>query len=46
MKYAEKKFSNPIDVIIPHIEDKLTISFGSTLEDIDPNNNSWGVSNL
>jgi hypothetical protein len=44
-KYGEGKFASPIDVVIPHIDDTLTLAFGSTLE-LDPCEESWGISNL
>ncbi len=43
--YGEGKFSSAIDITVPHIENSITILFGSTL-DQDPQTESWGVSNL
>jgi hypothetical protein len=43
--YIEAKFSSKIDLTIPHDSDKITIGFGSTL-DQDPFENSFGISNL
>ena len=43
--YGEGKFSSPIDITIPHVEDSIAITFGTTL-DQDPQDESWGLSNL
>lgn len=42
----EGKFSVPIDVIVPHREASVRISFGTTLEDDDACDRSWGVSGI
>lgn len=44
-KFGEGKFSSPIDVTLPHLDDSVTITFGTTL-DQDPQDESWGLSNL
>lgn len=43
--YGEGKFSTPIDITLPHVEDNVSILFGTTL-DQDPQDESWGISNL
>jgi len=43
--YGEGKLSSSIDITLPHIEDDVTILFGSNL-DQDPQEESWGVSNV
>lgn len=40
----EGKFAVPIDVTVPHLADSLTVGFGSTMEDTDPCDESWGIS--
>jgi len=42
----EGKFSANIDVVIEHTTDALTMTFGSTMEDSDPCDESWGVSGV
>jgi len=42
----EGKFSAPIDVTIPHHKDSVTVAFGSTMDDADPCDESWGISAL
>lgn len=42
----EGKFSAPIDVTVAHQQDSVQISFGSTMEDCDPCDESWGISGL
>jgi len=42
----EGKFSALIDVQVPHSQDSIEVSFGSTMEDSDPCDESWGVSGL
>ena len=44
-RYGEAKFLVPIDVVIPHSSDSVTLTFGTTL-DQDPCDESWGVSKL
>ncbi|XP_026190191.1 uncharacterized protein LOC34622774 [Cyclospora cayetanensis] len=41
---GEGKFSTPIEVVVPHDKDSVTVSFGSTIETDDPFDQSWGVS--
>jgi len=43
--YGEGKFTSVIDITLPHIEDSVTILFGSNLSQ-DPQEESWGISNL
>jgi hypothetical protein len=43
--YGEGKFSSPIDVTVPHIEDSIKIAFGATI-DQDACEESWGISSL
>ena len=43
--YGEGKFSSPIDITLPHVEDNVSILFGATL-DQDPQTESYGISNL
>lgn len=40
----EGKFSVPIDVSVPHHEDSVAVTFGSTMDSSDPCDESWGVS--
>jgi len=40
----EGKFSVPIDVVVPHTQAAVDIIFGSTMDDMDPCDESWGVS--
>lgn len=42
----EGKFSSGIDVVIEHTSDQLQLTFGSTMEDSDPCDESWGVSGI
>lgn len=42
----EGKFAAPIDVTVPHQQDAVVLAFGSTMEDSDPCDESWGVSGL
>lgn len=42
----EGKFSASIDVTVPHNKGTLSISFGSTMDDVDPCDQSWGVSGV
>jgi len=42
----EGKFSAPVDVTIPHHRDSVTVAFGSTMDDSDPCDESWGISAL
>jgi len=42
----EGKFAAVIDVTVPHTQESLEVSFGSTMEDSDPCDESWGVSGL
>lgn len=44
-KHSEARFASPIEVNIPHEGDKLTVTFGTTV-DMDPCDLSWGVSNF
>ncbi|CDJ58466.1 hypothetical protein, conserved [Eimeria maxima] len=41
---GEGKFSTPIEVIVPHEDQSVTVAFGSTIETDDPYDQSWGVS--
>jgi hypothetical protein len=41
----ESKFAVPIDVVIPHETDSLTVAFGSTLSR-PPTEQSWGISDF
>lgn len=43
--HDEGKFFAGIEVVLPHTEDKLELTFGATLEE-DPCDESWGVSGL
>lgn len=40
----EGKFSVPIDVSVPHHEDSVEVTVGSTMDSSDPCDESWGVS--
>lgn len=40
----EGKFAVPIDVTIPHTQGAVEVIFGSTMDDADPCDESWGVS--
>lgn len=42
----EGKFSVPFDVMVSHTTESLAVSFGSTMEDADPCDESWGVSGV
>jgi len=42
----EGKFSAPIDVTVPHFKDTVTVTFGSTMDDADPCDESWGISSM
>jgi hypothetical protein len=44
-RWPEGKFAVPIDVSIPHKDNKIQISFGSTIEQ-DPCDQSFGVSGI
>jgi hypothetical protein len=44
-RWPEGKLSSPIDVVIPHKSDNITVSFGSTIEQ-DPCDESFGVSGV
>eukprot|EP00747_Dinoflagellata_sp_TGD_P162350 gnl/TRDRNA2_/TRDRNA2_179840_c0_seq1.p1 gnl/TRDRNA2_/TRDRNA2_179840_c0~~gnl/TRDRNA2_/TRDRNA2_179840_c0_seq1.p1 ORF type:complete len:283 (+),score=47.51 gnl/TRDRNA2_/TRDRNA2_179840_c0_seq1:117-965(+) len=43
---SEGKFAVSIDVTVPHTQDSIAISFGSTTDNSDPCDASWGVSGL
>jgi len=43
---GEGKFSVPIDVVVAHDKDNITVGFGSTMDEDDPFDQSWGVSNI
>lgn len=40
----EGKFSVPIDASVPHHEDTVMVTIGSTMDSSDPCDESWGVS--
>merc|ERR1719217_914641 len=40
----EGKFSVPIDVSVPHTEDSVAVTVGSTMDSSDPCDESWGIS--
>lgn len=42
----EGKFSAPVDVTMNHRKDSVQVSFGSTMDDADPCDESWGISNM
>jgi len=42
----EGKFAVSIDISVPHVKDTVQLSFGSTMDDTDPCDESWGVSNI
>jgi len=42
----EGKFAAPIDVTVPHREGSVQLFFGSTMDDCDPCDESWGVSGV
>lgn len=42
----EGKFAVPIDITITHTGPELKLSFGSTMENNDPCDESWGVSGI
>jgi len=42
----EGKFAVSIDVTVPHTLDSVELVFGSTIEDCDPCDESWGVSGV
>jgi len=42
----EGKFSATIDVTLAHREDSVQLTFGSTMKDSDPCDESWGVSGV
>lgn len=42
----EGKFTASIDVTVPHVQDSVQIAFGSTMDDADPCDESWGISGL
>eukprot|EP00743_Colponemidia_sp_Colp-15_P000137 GILK01000157.1.p1 GENE.GILK01000157.1~~GILK01000157.1.p1 ORF type:complete len:350 (-),score=47.11 GILK01000157.1:242-1219(-) len=41
--HTEGRFSSPIDLVIPHTDEEVTVTFGSTL-DQDPCDESFGIS--
>lgn len=43
---GEGKFSVPIDVVVNHVSDTITVGFGTTIQQDDPLDQSWGVSAL
>jgi len=42
----EGKFSTAIDVVVPHIDPFIQVTFGSTMDDSDACDESWGVSGV
>lgn len=40
----EGKFSVPIDISVPHHEDSVAVTVGSTMDSSDPCDESWGIS--
>lgn len=42
----EGKFAVPIEITVPHTQDSVEVAFGSTMDDTDPCDESWGVSGL
>jgi len=42
----EGKFAVPIDVTVPHHQDSVQLTFGSTMDGADPCDESWGVSGV
>jgi len=42
----EGKFAVPIDITIPHTQASIDVTFGSTMDDMDPCDESWGVSSV
>lgn len=42
----EGKFAVPIDITMPHTQAALEVTFGSTMDDMDPCDESWGVSGV
>jgi hypothetical protein len=42
----EGKFSALIDVTVEHTQDSVEVAFGSTMDDSDPCDESWGVSGV
>jgi len=42
----EGKFAAPIDVTTSHHKDTVTVTFGSTMDDADPCDESWGISSM
>lgn len=42
----EGKFAVPIDITIPHHESSIEVEFGSTMDDSDACDESWGISGL
>jgi len=42
----EGKFSAAVDMSIEHTKDSIQLTFGSTMEDSDPCDESWGVSGI
>lgn len=42
----EGKFAAPVDVTVPHHKDTVTVTFGSTMDDADPCDESWGISSM
>ncbi|PFH36343.1 hypothetical protein BESB_045350 [Besnoitia besnoiti] len=41
---GEGKFAVPIDVSVSHSSDNVTVGFGTTMQEDDPFDQSWGVS--
>mmetsp|Transcript_8233 Transcript_8233/g.23581 ORF Transcript_8233/g.23581 Transcript_8233/m.23581 type:complete len:287 (+) Transcript_8233:86-946(+) len=42
----EGKFAVSIDVVVPHSQSAVIMSFGSTMQNADPCDESWGVSGV
>ena len=42
---GEGKFTTKIDITVPHTDESIIVTFGSTV-DQDPADQSWGISNL
>jgi len=43
--YGEGKLTTKIDIVVPHNDDSVVVTFGTTV-DQDPCDQSWGISNL
>ncbi|CRG97908.1 conserved Plasmodium protein, unknown function [Plasmodium gallinaceum] len=43
---GESKFFSLIDIIVPHNSKKLIVEFGTNIQNHEPNNISWGISNF